>query len=202
MKFRHKKIKKEHSIIDGVLDWLEDLGKLREVTDIIPGVIDVTHSKERGVFYQYDTPTGCKLLAKNGGSIQEIFVVTPNTQVVKTWVVKILTELELFNSHLDNKLPEKDEPGNQNKVKVSKPQPRSAKKSNNRDQERSLNPLVEREGLLAGIKEDYQLVEINQGLRDALVDSLASMADTDDPKVEDIVDPAMREALRKHFRKL
>jgi hypothetical protein len=39
MKFRRNKIKREHSIIDGALEWLEDLSKKKEVTDIIPGVI-------------------------------------------------------------------------------------------------------------------------------------------------------------------
>ena len=72
MKFRRNKIKREHTIIDGALDWLEELSKLKHVKDIIPGVIDVTNSRERGITYQYETTTGCKLLLKNGGSVQRL----------------------------------------------------------------------------------------------------------------------------------
>jgi len=88
MKYRRNKVKREHGIIQNALQWLENLGRLSEVTDIIPGVIDVSHSSERGIVYKYETQTGCKLLLKSNGSIQEVFVVTKNTACVQDWVKK------------------------------------------------------------------------------------------------------------------
>ena len=86
MKFRHRKVKREHGIIKDALGWLEELGCLPEVSDIIPGVIEVSRSPERGIVYKYPTKTGCKLLLKSNGSIQEAFVVTKNPQVVQQWI--------------------------------------------------------------------------------------------------------------------
>ena len=204
MKFRHKKIKREHSIIDGALDWLEDLSKNREVTDIIPGVIDITHTKERGAFFQYETTSGCKLLVKNSGAIQEVFVVTPNPQHVQDWVAKIMAELDLMQSALDQKPPfakerseQKSHQKKEKTFKSSKPSPGKQKGGSSAQPERELS---KRDDLLIGTKEDYQLVEINKGLRDSFVDSLASMADLDDPKLEDILDSNIREALKKYTK--
>lgn len=86
MKYRRNKVKREHGIIQNALLWLENLGRLSEVTDIIPGVIDVSHSSERGIVYKYETQTGCKLLLKSNGSIQEVFVVTKDPICVQNWV--------------------------------------------------------------------------------------------------------------------
>jgi len=88
MKFRRNKVKREHGMIQNALLWLENLGRLAEVTDIIPGVIDVSHSSERGIVYKYVTQTGCKLLVKSNGSIQEVFVVTKNPACVQEWVLQ------------------------------------------------------------------------------------------------------------------
>lgn len=86
LKYRRNKVKREHGIIQNALLWLENLGRLTEVTDIIPGVIDVSHSSERGIVYKYETQTGCKLLLKSNGSIQEVFVVTKDPTRVQEWV--------------------------------------------------------------------------------------------------------------------
>ncbi len=86
MKHRRHKVKREHSIIQNGLDWLEDLGSNPEVNDIIPGVIETSRSPERGVIYKYETTTGCKLLLKSNGSVQEVFVVTKNPHWVRKWV--------------------------------------------------------------------------------------------------------------------
>lgn len=88
MKHRRNKVKREHGIIENALDWLNSLSRLEDVTDIIPGVIDVNRSSERGIVYKYETQTGCKLLLKSNGSIQEAFVVTKCPQRVKAWVKK------------------------------------------------------------------------------------------------------------------
>jgi hypothetical protein len=86
MKFRRNKVKREHGILEKALEWLEELSKIPEVTDIIPGVIDVAHSPERGIVYKYETATGCKILLKSGGSIQEAFIVTKKPEIVKKWI--------------------------------------------------------------------------------------------------------------------
>lgn len=86
LKYRRNKVKREHGIIQKGLLWLENLGRLSEVTDIIPGVIDVSHSSERGIVFKYETQTGCKLLLKSNGSVQEVFVVTKDPTRVQEWV--------------------------------------------------------------------------------------------------------------------
>jgi len=86
MKYRRNKVKREHGIIQNALLWLENLGRLSEVADIIPGVIDVSHSSERGIVFKYETQTGCKLLLKSNGSVQEVFVVTKDPIRVQEWV--------------------------------------------------------------------------------------------------------------------
>ncbi|MDO0821508.1 DUF2103 domain-containing protein [Desulfosporosinus nitroreducens] len=88
MKHRRNKVKREHGIIQNALLWLESISRLAEVTDIIPGVIDVNRSSERGIVYKYETQTGCKLLLKSNGSIQEAFVVTKHPERVQEWVNK------------------------------------------------------------------------------------------------------------------
>lgn len=202
MKFRRNKIKREHSIIDGALEWLEDLSKKKEVTDIIPGVIDVTHSKERGIVYKYETPTGCKLFLKSGGSIQEVFVVTEKPEVVQQWTAGIMEELSFFQTALDNngKVPDKERKTEKESAKGVKT-PRPGKQVKNKSGEPDEILLTKRDNLLAGIKEEYQLVEINQGLRDSFVESLASMADLDNPKLEDALEPEVRDALESLAKK-
>ncbi|WP_425802091.1 DUF2103 domain-containing protein [Desulfitobacterium sp. Sab5] len=86
MKYRRNKVKREHGIIHDALTWLEELGQCADVSDIIPGVIEVSRSPEKGIVYKYQTQTGCKLLIKSNGSIQEAFVVTKNPDSVKKWV--------------------------------------------------------------------------------------------------------------------
>jgi len=88
MKYRRNKVKREHSIIEDALEWLEELSANPEVEDIIPGVIEVAHTPEKGIVYKYETQTGCKLLVKSNGSIQEVFVVTKDPQFVEMWVQK------------------------------------------------------------------------------------------------------------------
>lgn len=87
MKHRRNKVKREHGIIENALPWLESLSRISEVTDIIPGVIEVSRSPERGIVYKYKTQTGCKILLKSNGSIQEAFVVTKYPERVKEWVL-------------------------------------------------------------------------------------------------------------------
>lgn len=97
MKYRRHKVKREHGIIENGLSWLEDLGSNPDVTDIIPGVIEISRSPERGIIYKYETTTGCKLLLKSNGSIQEVFVVTKEPQSVRKWVENHFPPLKTNN---------------------------------------------------------------------------------------------------------
>jgi hypothetical protein len=174
MKFRDGKIKKEHHMIDGALPWLEDLSEIDGVTDIIPGVIDVTNSRERGVYYKYATRTGCKLLLKNSGALQEVFVVTTNPELVSAWATKLSEPLRRYQS-------EKEVPGRQKKQSAGAQEILQDKESR-------------RDSLRYGIPEDVKLVEINQKLRDAYVDSLAVSGD---PRLAQSLSPEVVEALLK-----
>lgn len=193
MKFRHKKIKREHSIIKDALYWLEDLSKNPLVTDIIPGVIDVTNSRERGVVYKYETPTGCKLLLKSQGCIQETFVVTKNPLAVEQWAKRIMEEILMIETSLE-KIPPKDERENRY---PSNPKTKPKKTSTAAITESNTNITQSNSNLLVGLKQDYHLVKINKGLRDSYVESLASMGDLDGPTIEDSLQPPTREALNK-----
>lgn len=118
MKYRRNKVKREHGIIQDALEWLEELGQNPEVMDIIPGVIEVSRSPARGIVYKYETQTGCKLLLKSNGSIQEAFVVTQKPEFVRKWVEeKFPTEREQSEKKIqNNKTSEKDKLSQNNKT--------------------------------------------------------------------------------------
>ncbi|WP_027339270.1 DUF2103 domain-containing protein [Halonatronum saccharophilum] len=80
-KYRANKIKQEHTIIEDILPLLEEISELEVVKSIIPGRIN-----RRGgsgmpphLRLKYPTPSGIKILAKNSASIQEVFVVTDDS---------------------------------------------------------------------------------------------------------------------------
>ena len=83
-KYRSKKIKREHDIIDDITELLEEISTLKMVKSIIPGVIN--RRKGSGIQpclrVKYNTQSGIKLLAKNSSSIQEIFLVTDHPEEV------------------------------------------------------------------------------------------------------------------------
>ncbi|SDG86834.1 DUF2103 domain-containing protein [Desulfosporosinus hippei] len=117
MKHRRNKVKREHGIIQNALEWLENLSLLVEVTDIIPGVIDVNRSSERGIVYKYETQTGCKLLLKSSGSIQEAFVVTKYPQRIKEWVNKEFPSSDILRVEQDDTTSPNTRAGKPSKVR-------------------------------------------------------------------------------------
>lgn len=84
-KYRTNKIKREHTIIEDVQELLEDMALLPEVKSIIPGRIN----RRRGsgmkprLRIKYRTSSGFKLLAKNSSSLQEIFLVTDEPDLIQ-----------------------------------------------------------------------------------------------------------------------
>ena len=77
-KFRkNSKIKREHSMIDGLDRALQKIEKWPEVDSILTGEIKRRKGTSPFVIHvQYPTDTGLKCLAKYQGSVQEIFLVT------------------------------------------------------------------------------------------------------------------------------
>ena len=79
---RLKTIKKDHTILKGILPLLEDITKISDVKRIIPGVISrggkiKTNQPTAFLKVQRETPSGLKLLAHTDEGIQEIFLIIP-----------------------------------------------------------------------------------------------------------------------------
>ncbi len=81
-KYRVEKIKKEHTIIEGILPLLQDVARITYVKSIIPGRINRRSGSGMPPQLQlkYNTPSGIKILGKNSKSVQEVFVVTDNAE--------------------------------------------------------------------------------------------------------------------------
>lgn len=77
-KYRHNKIKQEHTIIDDIKPLLLKVADLEQVHSIIPGRINRRSGSGIQPYLQlkYSTPSGIKLIAKTSSSLQEVFVVT------------------------------------------------------------------------------------------------------------------------------
>ena len=91
MKYRKKGIKKEHHIIEDGEEILQDLIKKGLVKSIIPGRIKTTPKGQPGnirLTFQYETNSGAKLLLKKGSTVQEVFVVAPDTERLKDYINK------------------------------------------------------------------------------------------------------------------
>ncbi|MEQ9618177.1 MAG: DUF2103 domain-containing protein [Deltaproteobacteria bacterium] len=86
MKHRKNKIKRQHSIIKGLQNFLETNVSPNEfVESVIPGEIKVgkTTGENLVVRYKYATVSGAKLIARSGNSVQEVFVVTSEPEKLK-----------------------------------------------------------------------------------------------------------------------
>jgi len=84
-KYRRGKVKLEHHLIEGADKYIRKLERLRSVKTIIPGRIfrNQKGRGQKGLFLKYETPSGWKLLLKNGSTVQEIFVVTDDRELFK-----------------------------------------------------------------------------------------------------------------------
>lgn len=81
-KYRAGKIKREHTVIEGVWEVLEQVAGLERVTSIIPGPISPLNSRGLSLTFQRFTETGLRLLAKNGAAVQEVWVVAPEKEAL------------------------------------------------------------------------------------------------------------------------
>ncbi|ACL69948.1 DUF2103 domain-containing protein [Halothermothrix orenii] len=89
-KYRDNKIKQEHTVLDEIMPFLEEIAKLTPVKSIIPGRINRRKGSGIQAYLQlkYNTPSGLKIIGKTSSSLQEVFVVTDEPE--KT--VKLLKE--------------------------------------------------------------------------------------------------------------
>ena len=81
---RTKGVKREHSIIAGLLPILERIAAQPAVSSVIPGRIAVTRAAVPTLQIRLGpaTMTGFKLSARRGTTSQEIFVVTTKSETV------------------------------------------------------------------------------------------------------------------------
>ena len=85
MQHRHRrnKIKREHTIIDGILPALEQIAAHPGVQAITPGRIKQrSGNRSNDLSFQYRTETGLKLIARSNRAVQEVFVVTDRPEAV------------------------------------------------------------------------------------------------------------------------
>ncbi len=84
-KYRKGKVKLEHHLIEGAEEYIKELEKFESVKGIIPGRIyrNQGGKGQKGLFLKYETPSGWKLLLKNGSTVQEIFVITDDRDMFK-----------------------------------------------------------------------------------------------------------------------
>lgn len=76
-RYRQNKVKREHSIIEGLLPLLERIASTPGVQSVTPGRISPrSRPGSPGIRFQYRTESGIKLLARSNVAVQEVFVVT------------------------------------------------------------------------------------------------------------------------------
>ncbi|MGQ0793690.1 MAG: DUF2103 domain-containing protein [Deltaproteobacteria bacterium] len=95
MKHRKHKIKRQHSIIKGLRNFLEKVSEQDFVEGIIPGEIKVGSATGENLIvkYQYSTVSGAKLIGRSGSSIQEVFVVTKSPERLKDLIRELIKEV-------------------------------------------------------------------------------------------------------------
>lgn len=81
-KYRHDKIKRQHHVVRDLEPGLDFLANLDAVDGIIPAVISRKKGGTLGFSFQYNTPSGLKLIGRSSGAVQEVFVITKDPETV------------------------------------------------------------------------------------------------------------------------
>lgn len=100
-KYRHDKIKRQHHVVRDLEPGLEFLANLDSVDGIIPAVISRKKGGTLGFSFQYNTPSGLKLIGRSSGAVQEVFVITKDPEAVLQ---------ALYNAHLIRRPKDSDPP--------------------------------------------------------------------------------------------
>lgn len=85
-RYRVNKIKRMHSIVQGLLPVLETVAQCPNVSAITPGRISAASRVAPSMTVQYFTESGLKLIARTTTAVQEVFVVTQDPQAVCEWL--------------------------------------------------------------------------------------------------------------------
>lgn len=95
MRHRKGKLKRQHGIIKGLVDFLERNVTPQDYVDgVIPGEIRVGKATGENlkVSYKYGTITGAKLIARSGSSVQEVFVITSKPELLRALVERLMSD--------------------------------------------------------------------------------------------------------------
>lgn len=82
---RHRKgnVKREHHLLQGIENCLEEVGKHPDIKSVIPGRIkSAIRGSQVDLQFKYRTTSGLKFLAKSSGGVQEIFIVTSKPEEI------------------------------------------------------------------------------------------------------------------------
>lgn len=84
LKYRKHRVKREHHLLPGLAPVLQEIASHPAVKSIIPARINSAIRGSRvQLSWKYKTRSGVKLLAKSGGGVQEIFIVTPDPDALR-----------------------------------------------------------------------------------------------------------------------
>ncbi len=91
MRLRSKKIKREHSMIDGLFALLQRIQQISEIQTIIPGRIKPVKGQKSQIQLLFTTVTdsGLKYIAKSDRAVQEVFIVTDERELVKGMIEEL-----------------------------------------------------------------------------------------------------------------
>lgn len=83
-KYTKRGVKRQHTIIEGVLEILEAIAAMPGVKKVVPGVI--SYSPKRTIKQPFlkisrDTITGVKVLAHSKGKVQEVFIICDSNKI-------------------------------------------------------------------------------------------------------------------------
>lgn len=83
MKYTKNNVKRQHTILDGTLPILEQIGKIDGIKRVIPAKINYSPKRKikNEIKIQRKTISGLKLLVHNNGGIQEIFLVIDHNKI-------------------------------------------------------------------------------------------------------------------------
>jgi hypothetical protein len=85
-KFRKQKVKRQHHVLPALEEGLKLLAASPLVSAVIPGPIRPKGGGTSGWTLQYPTASGVKLLGRSPGAVQEVFVVTSDTEAFIQWL--------------------------------------------------------------------------------------------------------------------
>jgi hypothetical protein len=78
-------VKREHHFLKGLEKPLEEIASIPGVKKVIPGRIYASDSRGVEIKVTRETKTGLKLVAKSGGSVQEVFLIVDKADRERVW---------------------------------------------------------------------------------------------------------------------